>query len=319
MFEIAFIIVMAMHLAATNLASAGPLFAVVLEYRSARGDDSSFGLAVAMVRSSIAALVVAIVLGGAGVGLSSMLCREPLLAAARAFPAQRYWFGVIELVFYFACLAGYLALAPRKSQNATSRRRLARSFIAVLAVSDLVYHFAPLFAIIGVYSTRPEEWNQPLSFVSAMFDAEVMAVVVHFLLACVAVAGLWLSWLAVRNETSCEAQEFEGRRRCAILGARFALGATLLQLLSGYWLLAASPVDARDRLTGHDAVATTVFVLGLGGAIALIHKLASLAMGDIHRRAVIQAGALLCAVIVLMTAAHQTVRFDKYGSQHAPR
>ncbi len=308
------IVVLATHLLAANLASAGPLLAAWIDDRAGRRVDApACDLARRLMRSSMIALGATIALGGAVVGLVAVVSPVPLARAAALIPISRYWFGVAELLFYFVCLVAYEAVARRGAFPRNRGRRAMLWLLMTLAVTDVVYHFTPLFAIIGVYSTRPDSWNGEVRFIAGMFDAEVMAIVVHFLLASLAVSGLAVAWLATNPKDTASLNI--NSRKSAVFGARVALAATLAQIGSGIWLTAAVPTSARDRMMGDDLLVTVLFALALVAAFALMHRLAALAMDEINGRSVRIAAAWLYAVILLMTAAHQLVRLADYETQ----
>jgi len=146
-----------------------------------------------------------------------------------------------------------------------------------------------------------------------MFDPEVLAIVVHFVLASMAVAGVALAWLATSARHT--AAQNNDVLAAAAFGARIALAATLAQLASGVWLIAEVPDSARDRMMGGDLLVTALFGLALIVSVMLMHRLAGLAMGEVDARGVRLAAAWLYAVILLMTAAHQLMRLAEYESQ----
>jgi hypothetical protein len=107
-------------------------------------------------------------------------------------------------------------------------------------------------------------------------------------------------------------------------GGRFALAATLAQLLAGVWVLLSLPSPARDRLLGDDAWTALLFATSLVSAVMLMHVLASLAQGEVQRRRAWMAAAWLVTVVLLMVAVQDRVRrpvYDRALSEYvdAPR
>ncbi|HEX4129999.1 MAG TPA: hypothetical protein VHZ24_08145 [Pirellulales bacterium] len=287
MLKVALIFVLAAHLMAANFATAGPFFCLWLQRRQ-------MPLAVGLASWSMGSLGAAMVLGLAAVGLLAIGYPGPLAAGFGSVPESRLWFGVVELVFYFACLAGYLAVA-RRSSDASRGRRWTLVVLALLAGTDLAYHFPPLFAVIGIHTLRPESAAPP-SFLAAMLEPEALALALHFLLASAVVGGIVVAWLAAE-------------RGVVRVAGRVALAATVCQFASGAWLLFAISHKSRDALLGDNLLGTLLFGAAVVGSVLLLHKLAEIACGDGERRETGIAAAWLAAVIVSMTAAQQVVRF----------
>jgi hypothetical protein len=263
-----------------------------------------------LVVASLAALGLTIVLGLAALGLVSLVRPGPFLQAAGRIPASRYWFGIVELAFYFVCLFGYLWIdkAPRPL---SAKRRWCLAGLLWLAGTDVAYHFPPLFAMISVMSTRPATGPEPVRFLAMMFDPEVLAFTLHFLVASVAVGGLAVTLLARRgaaNESNREAAA-----RLAIAGGRIALMPTLVQLLVGMFVLLQLPDASRELLLGGDWIATGLFGAALVAALALMHRLAAISLGELGRAEVIGSAVLLALVIALMVGAQHRSREMRYG------
>src|SRR5690348_15437562 len=95
-------LILATHLLAMNIASAGPLVALWL-VRGPRGENADRRqLGLRLARLSLLALIVGGLLGGWAV----MASGEGLRAAIHRFPASAYWFGLSELIFSAICIAG---------------------------------------------------------------------------------------------------------------------------------------------------------------------------------------------------------------------
>lgn len=307
MLEVFVTLVVAVHLLGANLASAGPFVAMWLQRRGVHhGDVAAYEMGRSIVRASMLALVVTIVLGLAALGLVWLARPEPFFHAAGRLPMSRYWFGIAELLFYFICLAGYLWWGKGSPQSFRKRRRWWLQGLLLLAGTDVAYHFPPLFAIIGVLGTRPIPAEANVRFTTLLIDPEVQAFLLHFALASLAVTGaaiMAIGWRRSRDDaSSAEWQRF------IVWGGRIALVPTVLQLLVGMLVLAQIPDTSRQALMGHDLAATGVFVLALVASVALMHRLAAVALGDTRRAEVLGALALLLLTVLLMVGAHQRSR-----------
>src|SRR5436190_22525310 len=92
----------------------GPLACLALEWCAWRRQDAAAARMVGLlIRYSLTSLVLGITLGGLLLALVWVAPRERYIAALGAIPASRLWFSLGELVFYFACLAGYLLILNR--------------------------------------------------------------------------------------------------------------------------------------------------------------------------------------------------------------
>ena len=153
--------------------------------------------------------------------------------------------------------------------------------LGIFAATNLLYHFPLLFTVIGVYSTRPAPADDMLVFRHAMLDPEVLSQFLHHVLASFAVVGVGVMGFSLRMSRAAECRRRAANRR---LGRALALVPTVLQLLVGLYVLLELPERARDGLMGGDRVGTLLFGASLVGAIALMHRLASVAFGETERR-----------------------------------
>ena len=313
--DLLLIVALAAHLLAVNLAGAAPLVCLWLDWRAVHRDDAAAAeLGRWLVRQSLIWLTAGIALGLATLGLVWLLDWQRFAAAAGRVPPARYWYGVAELAFYFVCMGGYLALWRDGATPPSWRRTWGRRGLGFSAGTNLLYHFPPLFAVIGALGTRPEVVDQTLNFREAMIDPEVLAHTLHHVLASFAVVGVAMMGHAMAlarvgrarlsalplEAVSVEPAAGADARRMAIWGGRLALVPTLLQLLAGTFVLLTLPASLQDRLLGQDLPATILFAASLVAALALMHRLAAVAMGDVQRREIIGSIVLLVAVVLLM-------------------
>lgn len=291
--DLLLIAVFAVHLWAVGLATAAPFLCIVLEWRETRhGDLAAGALGRRLAWHALAALSSGMVLGLVIVGFFWVLSVEAWFQGLRIVPPRRLWFGLGELGFYLLCMGFYLALWD----HWRSRRWLHRG-LALAAGTNLAYHFPLLFAAISVSSTRSELWGTTLSqaeLMRLMFTPAVLAKALHFWLASLAVAGLWLSALAALRPSAVHAQ------RAAVLGGRTALAATLLQLPTGVFLLWSMPTLARDRLLGGELLLSGSFAAGLLASLCLMYQLLAVSLGDSSRATVLRSLGLLSVTILVM-------------------
>jgi hypothetical protein len=281
-------LLLAGHLLAMNVASACPLVGVWLV---GRRQDSGVALGLRMLRLSFAALVVGSMLGG----FLLVFPNPSLRAALVRFPASAYWFAGLELVFSAACMIALFCMAERIRE-----RRLLAWALALLTVTNLLYHFPPLMAVLGELAADPGWATSDVISRPALLRLrrrpEVIALWIHFVLASFGVALVAALWFnRGRDEIGNYSSQPTSRRL-----ALWALVATAMQIPAGIWLLTTSSSDARDSMLGGDIFASVVFGGAVTAALYLLYTLAALALGEqghAHHRA----GLLVVVVTLLMT------------------
>ena len=304
------VILLASHLLAMNVASAGPLVCVWLRSRGEmRRCGGRWG------RSAVGGLVV----GGTHRwdrvrhnfdGNCLGRCGSKLLEAAlRRFEPQAFVFALAELAFTAACLIAYLA-----TWSLWRGRPWLHGLLAVLAATNLLYHFPPLMIVLGQLAARPELTDASIItrsiYRQLMVRPDVFANVLHFTLASVAITGLLLMHLALSPID----------RQLISSGAWIALVASVTQLAIGMWVLMQLPLSVRNSLVGDDWLASGTFVLSIGAALGLMHVLSSVAMGEASHTAVWRSTVLMLTVVVLMTGTLTRARWiESGGGQHLCR
>lgn len=296
--EIALILVLAAHLLLVNLAMAGPLGALVLEWLGSHNNNRTMAaIGRQLAWWSLISLVLAMLLGGALLVLESNQQGSRYWATLEAVKPSQLWFALAELGFYLAAMSGYLWL-----RGATKLSRITQRILAVFAATNLMYHFPPLFTVLSMISTRPELQGQMLdrpTLRGLMLEGEVLARVFHIWLASLAVVGLAMMVSAWRRQKLVT--DDSGDRAAGVItwGARLALVATLLQLPVGLWVMGELP--SYELLLGGDWFGTALFVISIAGVLRLMHLLASLALGDHEPRQIFESLAILTTVVTLMT------------------
>ena len=298
--EVGLILVLAAHLLLVNVAMAGPLGALGLEWSGARSGDRDIGaIGRQLAWWSVGSLVLAMLLGGALLLLESRHDNSRYWQTLQAITPSQLWFAGAELGFYLLAMIGYLLL-----HGATRASRITQRGLAFFSATNLMYHFPPLFTALSMISTRPELQGAPLDRAALrelMLESAVIARVSHIWLASLAVLGLAMmacAWRRHRQEPRV-AEDAGGCLRVVGWGARLALATSLLQLPVGLWVL--GELRSYDSLLGADLVATVLFAVSLLGVLRLLHLLAAVALGDHETRQVVESIALMLIVVTLMT------------------
>lgn len=304
-----FIALLASHLLAVNLAAAGPLVSLFLEWASRKwgavlGDEVARRLS----RDALVAFAVGAVIGGAFLAVLWRNEGDPFVVALLRFSAAKLWFAGGELVFYVLCQGAYVAMW-RRPWKQTPAGRVAHRLLAILAATNLLYHFPPMMAVIGEIAAgklAAPEVIDAAAYRELAFTPAVASRSLHHILAAVALAGLYAAIAACRllPRSAGEAS------RIAAWGARIALIATVLQIPVGIWVLLS--LENNRALMGDSLLATALFIVAVVAALALMHHLAAIAFGDVTRKAVLTAAALFVFVVVTMTA---TLVFSRAGAR----
>lgn len=294
------------HLVAVDVAMAAPALCLWLQWRAGR-DDLARRLDCYLLRLSVAALLMAVALGGLAVALVARLYPQPYLNAFHELPRRRYEFGVVELIFTLACYYVALRMAARSNGRhdgqAMPRRWFAvRWWATLLGSLNLAYHFPPLFVMLGVLTARPATWGHEARFTSLLADGEILARSIHHWLAALVVGGMAAAYFGARR--SAESAD----RPAAIWGCRLAAAAMLLQILSGFLLVAELPIDTRHALLGEDLLATGLFAGALVATFFALPRLAATALGHVDRRYILGSCLLVLLIMLLMAAARHRTR-----------
>lgn len=307
----------AAHLLCVNVGAAGPVLCLWLAWRQRRGDALARDVGLWLLGRSIAAILIGGLLGGLSLGLLWLLPAGQYFRAAGQLPGERYWFTAAELLVSLGCYGAWLWLWR------AGRLAALQWLAALLGITNLLYHFPTLFAVLTTLSVRPPLAGET-HFIDMLADQAVLARVLHFLLAALATGGVMLMGYALREMRGQPDDASQQRAaRAASWGGRVALAATLLQWLSGVYLLMALPGATRNLLLGGHMAATLLFAGAMLATVLLMHRLASVALGETARRELIGSMAMLVLVVVLMVAAWHTTRMTIFrrleASELGPR
>lgn len=314
MLDILLALLLAAHLLLVDVVMAGPLVCIWLEWRETRHADPVAG----SVGRALAGFVLWALAGGIAIGAILLAIRwsidRPYFSALAAIPQSRLWFGLGELLFYFACMAAYRRLWTR-----LRNRRMVHRLLAIAAASNMLVHFPALFAIISVASTRPQLWGSTLDragYWRLLVDGEVLSRVTHVWLASFAVTGVALLVFAVR--LAGDPEHHSSRARLISRGAWLGLVCTLLQIPSGLWLAFEMPEAAREPLFGGDLVASGLFAASVLLTLQLLHTLAAIALGDSEPKQVRRSVLLVVMLMLLMAGTRARLDGDALATRELP-
>lgn len=307
----------AVHLLAVNVATSGPLLAQWLRWRELRRGDKPAGLAGKyLAAQSLVAVVWGVLLGLIGLALLWWIYPRSWFDVFLRVPPRRLWFGAAEILFYMACVYAYMYGWTRWKDRPVLR--WVHAAIPFVAATNLVYHFAGLFAIVATLSEEPQQAAEPFRFLPLLGQPETLARVLHNVLSSFAVGGVTLMFLARRTQRFGASQEDVAR--LIAWGARVALAPTLLQVLAGLFLLLHLPAESRNLLLGGDWVTTGLLGMSLAAALIFAYQLAVTAQGETSHRDVSRSLGWLLMTVLLMVAMRQQARATIYsGVEQAAR
>ncbi len=291
--------ILALHLICVGVASSGPLACIWLDWREGRGNLLAGRAGRMLCWQSVFLLAVGAALGV----LSGWLAWDEAYREV----LQKFWgkiyFGFWEFLFSLVLLlatAAWWQLRPRGRKS----ERGARTLLLLLASTNLLYHFPLLFVLVADVAQGHlslAEDVTPALFRQLILGPAVIARAVHFFLASLVLTGLALTGLACWRDDTAEAAAV------AAWGGRLALAAMLLQLPLGIWLVSELPPPQRGAVLGSNLPATALLGAAVVAALALMHPLSALAMGDTNRKSVLLAMALTTILIVLMAGVTQAI------------
>ncbi|MBA2117287.1 hypothetical protein [Bremerella alba] len=293
------IITLSLHLILMNLASVGPLLSIWLDARSCRQDSeeiASVGRTIGWW--SVLALLLGMVMGLIQGVLVWLQGNDAYFQAIESIWDSKIIFGFWEIAFSLVCTIGYLVWWRYGKRPKRWQRFLSR-FLAILAATNLLYHFPTLFTILGLVARGEVDVESPIDsgeFRSLLLHGEVIWFTLHFWFASFAVSGLVTGMLCLRKLPENQ------REPTAAVAFTIAVVPTLLQIPVGFVLTTTLNSAQQSRLMGGDSLCTAMFALSIGLAFWLMHQLAGLAFFDRSTRKANMAMMTLAGTIVLMTA-----------------
>jgi hypothetical protein len=234
------------------------------------------------------------------------LWSDGLGAALRRVPSKIV-FGIWELFFSAALmLAHWIWWRHRPGRGLA---RTLRVLLALLAGTNLLYHFPILFAVATELIHQGDLAPTVIDaagFRQRLLEGAVLARLLHFTLAALATCGitlmLYATWKADGGSDGAAQQ-----RPLEVRGGRLALLAAVGQIPTGLWLMTRLPPVAQQRLLGGDTPAVALLIAGVVVALWLMHGLATIALGEPTRPLLLRSALLLAAVVVLMTGTSRRV------------
>jgi hypothetical protein len=289
-------LLLAAHLLCVNVAAGGPLLAAWLDWRAVRGDLSSARAAAYLARLSLIGLVA-----GAALGLIvGWLQWDSDYRALWLGPLSYKLTGaVIEAVFSLVLLVGWWLWLPGRAGGSRTAAGI-RIFLALLASTNLLYHFPLLFSVAARLKASGNTSGPVISGAAfrSLIDGQAAAMTLHVALASLAVAGMMLLGSALRWQRRGDATSAEKIGR---LGAHWALVSSLIQLPVGVWLLMSLRPEAQAAIMGQSTVGILLFVASILTALWLLNDLSQLTLGEFQRHLAIRAMIAMLVTIMLMT------------------
>jgi hypothetical protein len=210
------------------------------------------------------------------------------------------WLAVVGLL-----LVGYYAAYWHTYRHATLGPMAVWVAIGVAAIFLMIaFLFVNNFSLLQ----NPEVWRSLYLgdrrglHLYAAWDGGVFPRFLHFVFAAVALTGVWVAAVGVRQDSL--GPGFGSWAR--VYGGRWFLGATLLQMASGVWFLAHQPSRVRDALLGGNQGDTLVLVVAIG--CALVAMAALIPPSRISAGRIRLGAAAIGVTVFLMVLLRQRVR-----------
>jgi hypothetical protein len=298
------ILLLTLHLLCVNVASGGPILGAWLDWRGSRGDEAAAQAARYFGRASFGGLVVGALLGLLIGWLKWDAAYRALWLGSLSY--RLHWAG-IEALFSLVLIAAWWRWLPGRCGGGRWQM-VARSFIALLAATNLLYHFPILFAVATQLSDAAQASREELTsaaFRRLMISGMTPALAIHVTLASVAVSGMVLIGLATRYGSRGEQTR---AARIARWGGYWSLAPSVLQLPVGLWVLASLPATLQQQLMGTDTVATLLLVVAIAAALWLINDLVHISLGELSRPILMRAMTAMLLTVLLMIAMQQLAR-----------
>jgi len=260
------------HLAFACFAAAAPLVAAWLHRRAAQGDNPSRRAGLRLAGWSLVSLALALITGLL-LGLLNYRGEENYSELLMALRRKLEW-GMAELAF--SAVLVYLFWKWWKHTPDLSRgKSILRCSLAVLAGTNLLYHFPLLFAVLDQLRDHPDMMKDAIT--SSEFRQWIIVPVVYTKALHVVLAGVALCFLALICDGGDDPQDSS---RLTTLTGRGMLATLVLQLLVGIWMLVVMPPSQRDPLIGMGGVAPWLLALAVILFVAMTQTLLPVAGGE---------------------------------------
>lgn len=263
-------LLLALHILCVQMSAGAPLLSAYLDWRSWKTgsrDDAAAGLRL---------LTISIVLFGLGLLLGMLtgwIQHHRELRDYRAsisYLGSRFWWGLGELLFFVICVVICLVLWHRRPAGGVTHR-FCRRLLAILAATNLLYHFPPLMKLVRAAASADEVQQLTRSeFRDLVFNVHSVSVWLHFCVAAVATAGVVLVWISLGRKWD----------RAAVFGARAASLAIAVQFGIGFWIVLALPVEQQRKLVGDNLLVMGALAVGIVGMFRVLQQLAAPALAN---------------------------------------
>lgn len=330
------IVTLGCHLLCMNLASAGPLLCVWLEWlavqRSANiklarnaprpsvcSSDLLNRTSHRLALASLIGLQVGVLLGVAATYWLYYFHRvDYLQAALRLRP--RLWWGVAEIAFSLGLLLIYAAWFRYGKRNHRWQRIMHR-LVAIAAATNLLYHFPPLFSVLSELAQT--DGNTVLTssdYRTWLLQPLIWAKTTHVWGASFAVAGIVLSYLVPAYserettptpDTSAHVNPGSGfstlkpdpTADVRALGACWCLGGTVAQVLTGTWIIVQLAPAQQYAVLGTDVAASALLGCSIFATFLALNWMSQAAFGRPSRKNICWIIGTVSMIVFLMSAA----------------
>jgi hypothetical protein len=302
--EIGLSLLLAAHLVCVNVASGGPLVGAWLDWRGTRGEEAAARAAAYLGRWSLVGLLAGAVLGVIVGWLKWDAGYASLWLGPLSY--KLYW-AVVEAVFSLVLMIGWWLWLPGRA-GGSGGAMAARSLIAVLAATNLLYHFPVLFSVAAHLADAGEVAGARIGgaeFRRLMVMDDTPAIWIHAVLASLAMPGVMLLGLAFRRLQQGDAAS---ALKVARWGGWWALVPSVMQLPVGLWTLMTMPTAAQSQLMGESTSGTLLFITALLASLWLLNELVHVSLGEVTRPLLVRAMAAMLVTVTLMTTMQQQTR-----------
>jgi hypothetical protein len=201
------------------------------------------------------------------------------------------WIGVIALVLVAYYSVYYFSFKAEKNPGSATG---ALAF-AVVLLAAIAHIYTNNFTLM----LHPERWleiyrNHPHGLSLNWSDPTVLPRYLHFVLAALAVAGLYVLVLGLRRRNT------EYGRWLMEQGAQWFTGPTMLNYLVGFWFLAELPSNVKMVFMGGNTAATVLLGLGLVLPLAAIMHLITAKAKKPVQNSIIGIGSGVATVAVMV-------------------
>jgi hypothetical protein len=300
-FKLLLVVTFVLHILAMNFMLGSAILALVAKWRS-RNAEKNKRLFLDVAKKLPVLLPVTITLGIAPLLFVQVLYGQFFYTSSiiLAWP----WF--LVLVFLTASYYGFYYVSFKGAQKP------GKAGVVMLFSVVLIFLIGFVYSNNVTLSQTPGRWREkyfanPAGWNLDITEPTLFPRFLHFFAAAMALGGLLLVFIALARWK----RDTEYARHIFQFGGKAFMYATMAQFPVGIWFLASLPRDLRMLFLGDNALATLLFVIGVGAAIGAI-----LLMAEALRRDSVQLAAYfvsgLTGVVVLSMAVMRDMLRDAY-------